>query len=79
MLIAKGGVLWLPSARPEILADPDRVVPPPWPVRPEISSPQVPIPSAETIEEKVLRDSRFETFSEVDSSAPRVLYSDPIK
>src|SRR5439155_11531900 len=51
----------------------------PWPVRPEISSPQVPIPCAETIEKKVLRHTRFETFSEVDSSTPRVLNSNRVK
>src|SRR6266700_3756814 len=70
---------WLPSARPEIFSNSDRVVPPPRPVRPEISSPQIPVPRPETIEEKVLSHPRFETFSEVYSRAPRVLYADPIK
>src|SRR5436190_6864909 len=69
----------LPSARPEILANPDRVVPSPRPIRPQVSSAQISIPRPEAIEKKVLSDSRFEAFSEVYSSAPRVLNADCVK
>src|SRR5436190_8983936 len=68
-----------PPSGAEVLANADGIVAAPWSVRTQVSRPQVPIPGAEPVEQKVLSDPHFESLAEINRGAPLVLNADGIE
>src|SRR6266496_2257874 len=69
----------LPPAGAEVFADSDGVVAAPGAVRSQIGWAEKAIAGAEAIEEEVLRNPHFETFTHVNGGAPGVLNSNRVK